>query len=330
MRTSLPTTLTAVLAATLLAAAPAAAQAPDRHGPPRHERPTTYLLDPSGTAAADVYPEGIDVRGDTYYVSSTTDGTIYRGDLDEPTATPFLPGGQDGRTVAVGIKVDGRTLFVAGGFTGQVWAYDLRTRELTGSWQVAQDGRPTFVNDVAIGPRGEVYVTDSQRPELYRIDAADRRNDSTQELEPLMSFEGTALQYDDGFNANGLVVSRDGRSVVLAQTSTATLYRVDVPTRTVAAVDLGGEPVSGDGLLLDGTRLLVVEWLGETSSIVRVDLDRRLTSGRVVSRTSDPTFDDPTTIARAGRDLLVVNSQFGTRNVGGTPVPFTVSRIPVP
>ena len=61
-----------------------------------------------------------------------------------------------------------------------------------------------------------------------------------------------------------------------------------------------------------------------------VDLDRDLTSGTVVSRTSDPSFDDPTTIARAGRDLLVVNSQFETRSAGGTPDPFTVSRIPVP
>lgn len=328
MRRSLPTTLAVVAALTLAAAAPAAAgDAPDRHRP---DRPTSYLLDPVGPAADDVYPEGVAVRGDDFYVSSTTDGTIYRGDLDEPTATPFLPGGQDGRVIAVGLKVDRGTLFVAGGFTGQVWAYDLRTRELTGSWQVVQDGTPTFVNDIAVGPRGDVYVTDSSRPVLYRIDARERRTTGTELLEPVVSFEGTAFTYDQDINANGLVVSRDGRYVVVAKTRTGELFRVTLADGTVEEVDLGGGSVAGDGLLLDGHRLLAAEWTAGPPSVVAVDLDRRLASGTVVSRTTDPSFDDPTTIARAGRDLLVVNSQFATRSAGGTPEPFTVSRIPVP
>lgn len=46
-------------------------------------------------------------------------------------------------------------------------------------------------------------------------------------------------------------------------------------------------------------------------------------------RTTDPTFDDPTTAARAGADLLVVNSQFETRSAGGVPEPFTVTRVRV-
>ncbi|QCB94783.1 SMP-30/gluconolactonase/LRE family protein [Cellulomonas shaoxiangyii] len=332
MRSSLTTTLAAVAAFTLLTAVPASAHDTQGHGHDRHhpDRPTTYLLDPSGPAADDVYPEGVAVRGDDFFVSSTTDGTIYRGDLDEPTATPFLLGGQDGRTSAIGVKVDGRTLLIAGGATGRVWAYDLRTRALTGSWQVVQDGTPAFVNDLAVSPRGDVYVTDSVRPALYRIDAHERRTTGTELLEPFVSFDGTALAYNDGFNVNGIAISRDGRHAVLAQTSTATLFRVGLTDRSVEAIDLGGEPVSGDGLLLDGRRLQVVEWLGDESSIVTVDLDRGYASGTVVSRTSDPSFDDPTTIARAGRSLLVVNSQFGTRAAGGTPEPFTVSRIPVP
>lgn len=328
MRSSLTTCLAAAAALALLTAAPAtAADTPDRHRP---ERPATYLLDPVGPAADDVYPEGVAVRGDDFYVTSTTDGTIYRGDLDEPTATPFLPGGQDGRTQAVGVKVDRGTLLIAGGFTGRVWAYDLRTRELTGSWQVAQDGRPSMVNDLAVSPCGDVYVTDSQRPELYRIPAGERRTTGTQELEPFVSFEGTALTYADGFNANGVVVSRDGRYALVAQTNTATLYRVGLADGDVTAVDLGGEPVSGDGMILDGRRLRVVDWSTSPTSIATIQLGRDLTSGTLVERTVDPSFADPTTVARAGRDLLVVNSQFGVRESGGTPAPFTVSRIPLP
>ena len=102
MRSSLTTVLTAALALTLAGAVPAAAH--DTRGSEWHrpDLPTTYLLDPVGPAADDIYPEGIAARGNEFYVSSTTDGTIYRGRLDQPTATPFLPGGQDGRVVGAG------------------------------------------------------------------------------------------------------------------------------------------------------------------------------------------------------------------------------------
>ncbi|SFK42600.1 SMP-30/gluconolactonase/LRE family protein [Cellulomonas sp. KH9] len=332
MRSSLTTTLTAVLALTLATAVPAAAhdaRGPGHHGP---DLPTTYLLDPVGPAADDIYPEGIAAQGDEFYVSSTTDGTIYRGRLDQPTAVPFLPGGQDGRVVAAGLKVDGRTLFVAGGPTGLVWAYDVRTGALTGSWQVVQDGTPAFLNDIAVGPRGDVYVTDSSRPVLYRIDARDRRTTGTELLEPVVSFEGTVFTYDQDINANGIVVSRDGRYAVVSKPRTGELFRVGLKDGSVVRVDLGGASVAGDGLLLDGRTLLAAEWTaGPPQSVVEVRLSRDLASGSVVSRTTDPTFDDPTTIARAGRSLLAVNSQFEIRfGGGGTPGPFTVSRIPLP
>lgn len=293
-----------------------------------HDRPTEYLLDPAGTGAAAIFPEGIAARGDTFYVGSTTDGTVYRGDLRSPTATPFLPGGADGRTSAVGMKVDGRTLFVAGGATGRVFAYDVRTRQLTGSWQVAQTGAPTFLNDIAISPRGDVYVTDSLRPVLYRISSADRRTSTVETLPTFLDFTGTALTYAPGFNVNGIVVSHDGRYAVVAQSNTATLYRVGLRDRSVTPVD--GVTVAGDGLVLAGRTLYAVERQGDVGYVVTIALDRRLTAGTVVSRTTDPGFDDPTTAALVGRSLLVVNSQFGERAAGETPGPFTVSRVRAP
>ncbi|WP_108723778.1 SMP-30/gluconolactonase/LRE family protein [Cellulomonas timonensis] len=301
------------------------------HHPGRPDpRPTSYLLDPADQAAEDVFPEGVAVHRDTFYVGSTTDGTIYRGSLDEPVATPFLLGGEDGRTSAIGMKADGRTLFVAGGATGLVFAYDVRTRELVGSWQVAQTGEPTFLNDIAISPRGDVYVTDSMRPALYRIDARDRRTDGVAELPVFVDFTGTVLEYQPGFNVNGIVVSQDGKHLVVAQSNTAELFRVTIADRSVAQVDLGGEAVSGDGLVLQGRTLYAVERQGDVGYIVKIDLSRGLAAGTVVSRTTDPSFNDPTTAALAGRSLLVVNSQFGERAAGVEPGPFTVSRVPAP
>jgi Cu-Zn family superoxide dismutase len=328
----------AVVAATaLLLLAPSAAVARDDDRSLRdrdRHLPTSYALDPAGRADPAIFPEGVAARGDTFYVGSTTDGTVYRGDVDEGVATPFLLAGEDGRTSAVGMKVDGRTLFVAGGPTGRVFAYDTRTGELTGSWTVADPDdpeNPTFLNDLVVTRRGDVYVTDSRRPVLYRIDARERRTDGVADLPVFLSFEGTPVQYGPGFNIGGIAASPDGRTLVLAQSNARALFRVSLEDRSVTAIDLGGEPVGGDGLLLLGRDTLVaIERQGDVGYVVTIDLGRDLTSGTVVSRTTDASFDDPTTAARVGRSLLVVNSQFGERNAGVEPGPFTVSRVPLP
>ena len=62
---------------------------------------TTYTL--PGNA---VFPEGIAYEPATgyFYVSRTSDGTIFRARLTDSAATPFLPGGGDGRTSAIGLR----------------------------------------------------------------------------------------------------------------------------------------------------------------------------------------------------------------------------------
>ncbi len=67
----------------------------------------------------EVYPEGVTYRPETgeFFVGSTTDGTVFRGNVGEPGAEAeiFLEPGEDGRTVATGMKVDPEgQRFVAG------------------------------------------------------------------------------------------------------------------------------------------------------------------------------------------------------------------------
>ena len=131
----------ACTAALVTVAAPAAAG--ERPGGRSHgHRPPpapsfTYTL-----PGAAVFPEGVTARGRTFYVSSTTDGTIFRGRLDRPAAEVFLPGNQDGRTTAVGLEAARGWLFVAGGATGQVFVYDLGTRGLSAATPTAAPPRP--------------------------------------------------------------------------------------------------------------------------------------------------------------------------------------------
>src|SRR5687767_13519454 len=90
--------------------------------------PTRYVIPGSS-----VFPEGIafDQRTQSVFVSSTTNGAIFRGDAGGETLELFLPPGTDGRTTAIGLEVDDDGhLFVAGGGTGFIFVYDATTGEL--------------------------------------------------------------------------------------------------------------------------------------------------------------------------------------------------------
>ena len=286
-------------------------------------RPSQYIL-----PGDQVFPEGIAFQESTgyFYVSSTTDGTIFRGHVKDATAEVFLPGGADGRTTATGLKVDreGR-LFVSGAGTGKMFVYDTATGQLLAAFD--NGVTPTFVNDVAITRDGSAYFTDSLSPFLYRV-APNGSGGFT--FETWLNFTGTALKYEPGFNVNGIVATPDGKYLIVVQSNTGKLFRIAIATKEVVAIDLGGALLTaGDGILLRGHSLYVVRnSLGE---IVKVQLAGDFASGEVVSSTDDLPLAFPTTIAEARGRLLVVNSQFDRRTDPPTPVlPFTVSSVHIP
>jgi sugar lactone lactonase YvrE len=76
-------------------------------------------------------------------------------------------GNPDDRTQTEGFNVDeeGR-LYIAGGGSGQLHVYDLPSGR-----KIAQFAPNGFINDVDIGPNGDVYFTDSVNPFIYRVTA---------------------------------------------------------------------------------------------------------------------------------------------------------------
>jgi hypothetical protein len=286
-------------------------------------RPSSYTI--PGNA---VFPEGIAYQDGTnrFYVGSTTDGTIFRGRLPRRPMSSFLPGGADGRTTAIGMKVanPGR-LFIAGGGTGAVWVYETKARKLIRKFESGFSGQQ-FLNDLVIAKNGDVFVTDSFRPVLYRIPAAAVVSSATPgALEAWLDFTSTPLVYQPGFNLNGIVATQDGKYLVVVQSNTGKLFRIEVATKKVVPIDLAGQTVMGDGLWLRGRTLFAVAG----PSIAKIRLSGGLGSGEVTSRTSPASLAFPTTLAIARGRMLVVNSQFDKR--AGSPVlPFTVSSIDVP
>lgn len=271
-----------------------------------------------------VFPEGIafDESAGAFYTGSTQDGTLYRGDLNTGEVTVFSAAGADGRLAATGMKVDGAgRLWVSGAGTGHMFVYDTADGSLIARYSTPEpDTR--FINDVTLMPGGDAFFTDSFRPHLFRISGTDGGA-----IEPWLDFTGTVLQYEQGFNLNGIAATRDGQYLFVVHTGNGGLFRIDADSKEVIEVDTGGTAlVGGDGLLLEGSTLYVVR--NRFGEIVPVTLADDLRSGTIGKSITHESFSFPTTIARAGDSFLVVIAQIDKRE--GTPeLPFTVLRIPV-
>ena len=274
-----------------------------------------------------VFPEGIalDRDGTAFFVGSTTTGTIYRGDIQSGDVEVFVEGAAP---VAVGMEVDpeGR-LWVAGGPTGNVFVYDTESGELLRTYETP-DAPATFLNDLT-HVDGAVYVTDSARPELFRIGAGAELG----EVESFVSFVGTPMPFGPpfAFAANGIVASPDGSAVVNVHSGNGGHSRVDLATREVTDVENRAVPqTAGDGMFLDGETLYVVR-----NRLGQVDRLTLSPAGDTVEIAGEPITSDlfqfPTTLAVADGHLLVVNSQFDRQGEGAAPsLPFNVARVAVP
>jgi len=273
---------------------------------------TTLLLVAAAGAAGAAFPDRIELpdgwqpegiatgRGHDLFVGSIPTGAILRVDA-RTGEREIAVAAAEGRA-AIGLKADRRErLFVAGGPTGKAFVYDASSGALLAQFQLAPAGAPTFVNDVTL-TRDAAYFTDSQRGVLYVVDSD---LSGAREL-PL---EGLDLQ--PGFNLNGIVASPDGRTLLAVQSNTGRLWRIDAASGESESVDLGGASLAnGDGLLLAGRTLYVVQNRSNVIAVVR--LDPGFESGAVVRTLASDGFDVPTTIARFGNSLYAVNARFGT------------------
>ena len=140
---------TAVLAVLAMAAGAAPARATTHPG--NHDR--GYVID-----GQRVFPEGVAAAERFVYATSVADGTVYRGDASGDTLEPFVPGGQDGRSTATGIKSFGGRLLVAGAETGRFYIYDTATKARVATYTVPEPDRPSFPLDEIVAPNGDVYI----------------------------------------------------------------------------------------------------------------------------------------------------------------------------
>jgi sugar lactone lactonase YvrE len=282
-----------VLGLSLVSAVPATAD----HG---RAFPTEFAL-PNG-----FLPEGIAIGDEpTAYFGSRGDGSIYRVDLRTGTGSVFSKGPG---TSSVGLKIDSRKrLFVAGGGAGNGRVVDARSGAILKTYQFSPDA-DTFVNDVVVADHA-AWFTDSRKSVLYKLALGRGRALPAEAV--TVPLTGDFVLTPGVNNANGIAETPDGRALLIVQSNTGKLFRVDPATGLTAEVDLGGEVlVNGDGLLVEGHTLYVVQ--NRVNTVAAFSLDRAGTRGRLVAKVTDPRFDVPTTVAAVGQKLYLPHARFST------------------
>ena len=288
MRRLLVSFLTVALGLTVCTSAPAAGRvaAPDRPFPARIDLPDGFQ------------PEGIAIGpGATAWLGSLADGDIYRVSLRTGEGSVVVPGTG---TPAVGLKRDGSgRLYVAGGPSGTARVIDTGSGAVT---SYALGG--TFVNDVVL-TRKAAWFTDSGVPRLYRLDRGEGGAPAATATPVTLSGEWVQ---GTGFGANGIATAPGGKALMVVNSETGKLYRVET-TGVATEVDTVSLK-QGDGLLRHGRLLYVVRNMSNTIVVLR--LDRTGLKGEVVRTITSDDFDVPTTVARFGKHLYLPNARFGT------------------
>ena len=279
-----------------------------------HARPATYQLE--GDAPGSANPNGskfegigADQRRGLFYVSEVTGGEIHRGSVRSSDTEEWLAGdGVDGRFTARGITVDrlGR-VYIAGGPNGidtarpDLWVYAPDGRLLAA---LRAPGDEVFLNDVAVGPDGAAYFTNSNDAQVFRV-----ANDGRGWRARLWADATDLIPREAGFNLGGIVLTGDRNAFVVAQGNVGKLWRFDTTTGEATPVDISGaDLVNADGLVRQGNRLTVVRNFSRMIATLRLTADG--TRARLLDQ-QPSSADRVLTTAKALRGrILYVDSKF--------------------
>jgi sugar lactone lactonase YvrE len=238
------------------------------------------------------------------------------GRLGSDKVEPFIGGGENKN--AVGVEVHRGKLHVAGGPSGAVTVYDLKTKRAVATFQTGSGG---FLNDLVVTKHGDVYVTDSLRPKLWHVtrDQVKAGGGTPQALDV-----SGGITYAEGFNLNG-IVAKGAHRLIVVQTNAAKLFRIDLngDGDAIDEIDeIEGVSLAGDGMILDRGRLVVVT--GSPAQLNFVKLEDGAARGELRGTQTSDNLHGPSTVTRAKNLYLVVNADFAR---SASP-PFTVAGLP--
>jgi sugar lactone lactonase YvrE len=308
-----------------LASSPAFAPLEVRHAtnhlPMVRSRVVATLADSS------IWPEGMDhdPRAGTWYIASVNHRTVERVSATG-VVSPHWVRDDDHVAAVLAVRVDtARNVLWA--TTSGMPAYEsrvpgdsaiaavLRIRLSDGSierrWDLPVTPRGHVLGDIAIGPGGDVFISDSNEPVIYRL------RPGSDVLEPTRS---------PLFNsAQGLAPSTDGRALYIADYSHG-LIRMDLASGALRRLDDAPYSTSlgVDGLVYHRGSLIGIQNGFAPARVVRFYLDASgmaIQRAEIIDRNSSMA-DEPTIGTIVGNEFVyVANSQWEKRDAAGKPKP---------
>ena len=252
-------------------------------------------------------PEGITLGiGHTAYVGSLAGGAIYAVDLRSGAGRILVPGLG---LIAVGLDFDERSgyLFVAGGLTGDGRVYDTSTGEFVTQLPFVAPFSG-WINDVLV-TRDAAYFTNSFDPEIFKVPLTSNGEPSGPPQKLPLGGDWDQVPGPMVINANGIVATPDGGTLIVVNYALGRLYTVDPATGFATEIDLGGSGVeSGDGLILRGKTLYVVQNFANAIAVFKLSPD--YSAATFTGYLTDDDLRIPSTADSFGPWLYAVNARF--------------------
>jgi hypothetical protein len=265
----------------------------------------------------DLIAEGMayDPATDRFFVSST-----YRRKIveirNDGKSKDFIKDKQDGIWGVVGMEVDAkrRVLWAAHGNLDQdmvlfdaepetightgVFQYDLASGKLLKKYLLAPDPDKHFFNDLAVAKNGDVYISDSERGCIYRIQAE-------KELQKLGCPEGM-------YFPNGISLSQSDSYLYIGHASGISV--MDTSTLKVQPVEhpANAATVGVDGMVTYGDSIIVNQSFANVERVTRFYFGKEPAKFEkaVILQANHPLYNLPTTGVVGGKSFYyIANSQ---------------------
>ncbi len=265
------------------------------------------------TSPNGIYPEGVVYypQKDAFLVSSITKGQI--GMVDKQgNYSVFL----DNKNIisSVGLKIKENKLFVVVGDLGladrstkkspkaiaRLLVFDLNSKKLLQKTDLHKLYKGAhFANDITFDDNGDVYITDSFSPVIYKVNVKGKAS----------VFVENELFKGDGINLNGIAFHPNG-FLLVSKYATGELFKVDIKTNTVRPVKLS-TPLAGlDGIsLLNNNSLIAVQNAGNKAVHKLKSNDNWQTAYIIASDTKELNF--PTTATVTNGEAYFLNAYLG-------------------
>ena len=157
-----------------------------------------------------------------------------------------------------------------------------------------------FANDMTLDNEGNIYITDSYSPVIYKVNT---------NFQPSVFAQNNLFMAKD-LGLNGITWSDKGY-LLTVNNSDGTILKVDLKNpQNVILVKIDNFFPGADGILLDAQNNLLLDQNKGVDKIYKISSSDDFISAKIIEATSGTDrFQNPSTSAMKGNDLYILNSK---------------------